>query len=143
MVNVQYSVKRLEDVNYNEYYDCEIAYINASFWNLEVQSVDNSTNDQDMYLYVGYPDQYRMNLGLFVIQRLDEESISTQKQIDSYNSIYHITYGYLDNTRPKYTNSSDTNTYLSVGNTTFISTKYWRYSNKKVIIRAYFDTEGY
>ena len=53
MVNAQYSVKRLEYENYNDYY-CAITHINASIWNLEdMQSVDTYTHHLRITLDVG------------------------------------------------------------------------------------------
>ena len=54
----------------------------------------------------------------------------------------HISCWYLDATQPEDTDSYNSNTDLIVGGSRAIGYTYWRNTNRKVVVRVYFDTVG-
>ena len=54
----------------------------------------------------------------------------------------YISYWYLGATQPEDTDSYNSNTDLKVGGSRIIGVVYWRNTNRKVVVRVYFDTVG-
>ena len=76
----------------------------------------------------------------YYVERLKGEYDDT---IDNCRITYsYASYWYLGATQPKYTYPYNLNTELKVGGFRTIGYKYWRNTNPKVVVRAYFDTVG-
>ena len=77
---------------------------------------------------------------IYYVERLKGEY---DDSIDNCRITYsHISFGYLGATQPKYIYSYNSNTDLKVGGSRTIGVVYWRYANRKVVVKVYFDTVG-
>ena len=94
-----------------------------------------------------YLGQCKLRLKARLIERNAEYFIERSKgQYDTVMNSCSITYlyatyGYPDDTKPEYTSSSYKETNLDVGGIIFLSAKYWRFSERKIRVRVYFDTK--
>ena len=76
----------------------------------------------------------------YYVKRLKGEYDDT---IDNCRITYsYISYWYLGATQPEYTDSSNSNTDLKVGDDRTLGYMYWKNTNRKVVVRVYFDTVG-
>ena len=76
----------------------------------------------------------------YYVERLEGEYDDT---IDNCRITYsYASYWYLDATQPADTDSYNSNTDLIVGGSRTIGYTYWRTTNRKVVVRVYFDTVG-
>ena len=76
----------------------------------------------------------------YYVERLKGEYDDT---IDNCRITYsHISYWYLEATQPADRDSYNLNKELIVGDSRTIGVVYWRNTNSKVVVRAYFDTVG-
>ena len=76
----------------------------------------------------------------YYVERLKGEYDDT---IDNCRITYsYASYWYLGATQPEDTDSYNSNTDLIVGGSRTIGYKYWGNTNRKVVVRAYFDTVG-
>ena len=75
----------------------------------------------------------------YFVERLNGDYNNSVSCRISYS---YATYGYLDDIKPTGIFSSVTDANLSVGGNYSITANYWKYSDREVVVRAYFDTEG-
>ena len=76
----------------------------------------------------------------YYVERLKGEYDDT---IDNCKITYsYISYWYLGATQPEDTDSYNSNIDLKVGGSRTIGVVYWRYTNRKVVVKVYFDTVG-
>ena len=76
----------------------------------------------------------------YYVERLEGEYDDT---IDNCRITYsYASYWYLGATQPEDTDSYNSNTDLKVGGSRTIGGIYWRNTNRKVVVRVYFDTVG-
>ena len=79
-------------------------------------------------------------IAIYYVERLKGEY---DDSIDNCRITYaYTTFRYMGATQPEDTYPNDSSTDLKVGDSKFISLKYWEISEGKIIINFYFDTAG-
>ena len=79
-------------------------------------------------------------IAIYYVERLEgvyDDSIDNCRITYAYT-----TFRYMGATQPEDTYSNDSSTDLKVGDSKFISLKYWEISEGKIIVKFYFDTAG-